>query len=124
MKRACKVTVIDKKCFPDLQEVCLDGPASGPCPLFEVGDEFLFEREEDDADFELIRDLRFPCNTAWDCLFHFICAAFVDDAPMRGWPSGRHAMLICCTDGAHPVFFKLERFAFENSAATRREATG
>ena len=45
MKHACKVTVLDKKCFQDLQGKYLADPQSGPCPCFEVGQTFLFERE-------------------------------------------------------------------------------
>ena len=31
MRHQCKVTVLDKKCFPDLQERYLADPVSGPC---------------------------------------------------------------------------------------------
>lgn len=37
-----KVTVLDKKCFCDLQEAYLADPRSGPCGVFEVGDTFEF----------------------------------------------------------------------------------
>lgn len=37
MKHKCKITVIDKKCYADLQEKYLADPKSGPCPLFEIG---------------------------------------------------------------------------------------
>lgn len=40
MKHACKVTVLDKKCFQDLQGKYLADPQSGPCPCFEVGQTF------------------------------------------------------------------------------------
>ena len=35
MKHTCKATVIDKKCYLELQERCLADPESGPCPCFE-----------------------------------------------------------------------------------------
>ncbi len=41
MKHECKITVIDKKCFTDFQEKYLADPKSGPCPFFNVGDEFI-----------------------------------------------------------------------------------
>ena len=44
MQHKCKVTVIDKKCFNDYQEKYLADPKSGPCPFYNVGDEFIFER--------------------------------------------------------------------------------
>ena len=51
MKHQCKVTVLDKKLFPELQrEFCAD-PESGACPCFEAGQEFLFRRNDDADDF-------------------------------------------------------------------------
>ena len=37
MKHQCKVTVLETKCFLELQERYLADPASGPCPCFAVG---------------------------------------------------------------------------------------
>lgn len=51
MKHKVKVTVIDKKLYPDLQaKYCVD-PNSGMCPCYNVGDEFIFERDGDRDDF-------------------------------------------------------------------------
>ena len=44
MQYKCKVSVIDKKCFTEYQEQYLANPNSGPCPFYNVGDEFIFER--------------------------------------------------------------------------------
>ena len=41
MQHKVKVTVIDKKCFTDYQEEYLADKQSGPCPLYNVGDEFV-----------------------------------------------------------------------------------
>ena len=51
MKHKVKVTVIDKKLYPDLQRQYCADPASGPCPCYHVGDEFLFERDGDTDHF-------------------------------------------------------------------------
>ena len=51
MQHKCKVTVIDKKCFNDYQEKYLANPKSGPCPFYNVGDEFIFERYGGDDTF-------------------------------------------------------------------------
>lgn len=51
MKYQCRVTVLDKKCFEDYQHEYLADPQSGPCPCFEIGQEFLFEREPGKDDF-------------------------------------------------------------------------
>lgn len=51
MKHQVKMTVIDKKLFPELQErYCADKQA-GACPCYNVGDEFLFERGGDNDHF-------------------------------------------------------------------------
>lgn len=44
MKHQCKITVLETKVFPDLQEKYLADPKSGPCPCFKVGDEFILDR--------------------------------------------------------------------------------
>lgn len=51
MQHKCKVTVIDKKCFNDYQGKYLADPKSGPCPFYNVGDEFIFERYGGDDTF-------------------------------------------------------------------------
>lgn len=67
MKHSVKVTVLDKKLFPELQREYLADPKSGARPCFEVGDEFLFERADGRDDFWHFgqdRDPRFPCAEA------------------------------------------------------------
>lgn len=44
MEHKCKITVLRKECYADLQREYLADPASGPCPVFEVGQEFVLER--------------------------------------------------------------------------------
>lgn len=87
MRHQCKVTVLDKKCFPDLQERYLADPASGPCPCFEVGQEFLFSREDGRDDFwHFGRDLdpAFPCaEAAWLAEQDF--SNFAEDAYTGAW---------------------------------------
>ena len=34
MQHECRITVLETKCFPDLQERYLADPKSGPCPFF------------------------------------------------------------------------------------------
>ena len=51
MKHKVKLTVIDKKLYPELQkEYCAD-PNAGECPCYNVGDEFIFERDGDTDHF-------------------------------------------------------------------------
>ncbi len=42
MKHKVKVTVLDKKFYPELQQQYCDNPISGVCPCYNVGDEFIF----------------------------------------------------------------------------------
>ena len=51
MKYMVKVTVLDKKCYPELQEAYCMNPKAGPCSCYNVGDEFLFRRDGDKDDF-------------------------------------------------------------------------
>ena len=47
MKHKVKVTVLDKKLYPELQQQYCDNPISGACPCYNVGDEFIFFRDEE-----------------------------------------------------------------------------
>ena len=40
MQHKCKITVLETKVFPDLQEKYLTNPQSGPCPCFKAGEVF------------------------------------------------------------------------------------
>lgn len=51
MKHRVKLTVIDKKCYPELQKAYCADESAGPCPCYNVGDEFIFERDGDRDDF-------------------------------------------------------------------------
>lgn len=51
MKYKVKVTVIDKKLYPELQKQYCADPNSGECPCYNVGDEFIFERDEENDHF-------------------------------------------------------------------------
>ena len=113
MKHACKVTVLDKKLYPELQAEYLADPESGACPCFEIGQEYLFEREDGKDDFwHFGRDLdpKFPCAEAWDAISRYIYTALAGGAIMKGWTNDERIMIACCNDGTRPVVFKIERF--------------
>ena len=116
MECKCKVTVLDKRVFPELQKEYLADPQSGACPCFEVGQEFLFERNAERDDFWHVgRDLdpKFPCAEAWDCISRYIYAALQGGSIMRGWTNDERMMIACCNDGTRPVIFKIERIDVE-----------
>ena len=51
MEYQVKVTVIDKKLFPELQAQYCAVPDSGKCPCYNVGDEFIFCRNNERDDY-------------------------------------------------------------------------
>lgn len=51
MKHKVKVTILDKKLYPELQQQYCADPKSGACPCYHVGDEYIFERTEENDSF-------------------------------------------------------------------------
>lgn len=51
MEHRVKVTVLDKKLFPELQAQYCAVPDSGKCPCYNVGDEFMFYRNDERDDY-------------------------------------------------------------------------
>ena len=126
MKHKVKVTVIDKKLFPELQSQYCADPRSGPCPCYNVGDEFVFERDEDSDHFwhgglnTLVKTYGDPdkvaggpriphCSEAWDAISRYIYAGLQGGSIMKGWMRDERVMIACCSDGTRPVIFKIER---------------
>lgn len=126
MKHRCKVTVLETKVFPELQETYLADPKSGPCPCYHAGDEFLFCREDGRDDYwhlglnTLVKTMgnadlvaggpKLPfCSEAWDCISRYIYAALQGGSIMDGWTNDEKVMIACCNDGTRPVVFKIER---------------
>ena len=112
MQYKCKLTVIDKKVFPDLQEAYLADPKSGACPFYEVGAEYLFERYGDEDTFWTMGKGS-HCSEAWDCFNRYVYAALQGGSIMRGWTNDEHMMIACCSDGTRPVIFKIERLDYK-----------
>lgn len=81
MLHKVKVTVIDKKLYPELQEAyCMD-PKSGAYPCYNVGDTFIFERAAGKDDFWHMglsarkHGMRFPAISTRGCRAAESCAA-------------------------------------------------
>lgn len=134
MEYKVKVTVLDKKLYPDLQaQYCAD-PNSGKCPCYNVGDEFIFCRNEKRDDYwhmgigTLVKsgkpDKGNPtssevmhcgtknvpfCSEAWDAISRYIYSALQGGSIMHGWTKDDKVMITCCNDGTRPVIFKIER---------------
>lgn len=116
MQHKCRVTVLETKCFADLQEEYLADPQSGPCPCFRAGQVYEFERTPERDDFyHLGRGTcvddggDWPCGEAWDCVSRYIYTALQGGSIMHRWTRDERMMIACCNDGTRPVVFKLER---------------
>ena len=130
MQHKVRLTVIDKKLYPELQaQYCAD-PEAGACPCYQVGDEFIFERYGTADDFWHmgLSTLRRPgetaeqtaggpafphCSEAWDAIARYIYTGLQGGAIMRGWMNDERVMITCCSDGTRPVIFKIERLDYK-----------
>ena len=130
MQHKVKVTVIDKKLYPELQQKYCADPQSGACPCYNVGDEFIFERYGKADDFwhmglNTLKRTDFPacataggdkiphCSEAWDAIARYIYTGLQGGAIMRGWMNDERVMICCCSDGTRPVIFKVERLDYK-----------
>ena len=98
MKHKVKVTVLDKKLYPELQQQYCDNPISGACPCYNVGDEFIFFRDEER-----------------DAISRYIYTGLQGGSIMKGWMKRENEMITCCSDGTRPVIFKIERIDYEEA---------
>lgn len=130
MKYKVKVTVLDKKLYPELQKQYCADPASGACPCYNVGDEFVFYRDDERDDFwhmglnTLVKTdgdsdavaggPKMPfCSEAWDAISRYIYTGLQGGSIMKGWMKNENEMITCCSDGTRPVIFKIERIDYE-----------
>ena len=100
----CKITVLRRELYEDLQEQYLANPKAGKCTLFKDGQEWLVE----EADFHNMLNGKF-CADAWDCISRYVYAALQGGAIFRDWTKDEKIMIASCNDGTRPVIFKIER---------------
>ena len=115
MQYDCKITVLDTKVFPELQEKYLANPKSGKCPFFNVGDTFVLKRTAQQDDFYHLMNGRF-CGEAWDAISRYVYAALQGGSIMRNRTNDDRVMIACCNDGTRPVIFKIERIDIPETA--------
>ena len=104
MKHKCKITVLKRECYQDLQGKYLADPKSGPCPFFREGQEIIVDS---DNYFRMLHGTF--CAEAWDCISRYVYSALQGGSIMRGWTNDEKVMITCCNDGTRPVILKLER---------------
>lgn len=126
MVHKVKVTVLDCKVFPELQQRFCADPNSGPCPCYHAGDTFVFERREGVDSYwqmglnTLVSTQHRPeetaggptrphCSEAWDAISRYIYTGLQGGSIMKGWMNDDRVMVTCCNDGTRPVIFKIER---------------
>ncbi len=131
MKHKVRLTVIDKKLFPELQENFCDDPRSGVCPCYNVGDVFEFYRDGERDDFwhcglnTLVSTSSDPdtiaggpkmphCSELWDAISRYIYTGLQGGSIMKGWMARENEMIACCSDGTRPVIFKIERIDYDD----------
>ena len=146
MQHKVKLTVLDKKLYPELQRQYCADPDSGACPCYHIGDEFIFERYGDRDDFwhmglgTLTRTAADPdtvaggakmphCSEAWDAISRYIYTGLQGGSIMRGWMNDERVMITCCSDGTRPVIFRIERIDYrvmraEDTNALRKALLG
>ncbi|MDE5782494.1 MAG: TIGR04076 family protein [Lachnospiraceae bacterium] len=112
MQHKVRLTVIDKKLYPELQSQYCADPDSGACPMYQVGDEFIFERYGQADDFWQMGRGR-QCSEAWDAIARYIYTGLQGGSIMRGWMNDERVMIACCSDGTRPVIFKIERLDYK-----------
>lgn len=130
MKHKVRVTILDKKCYPELQRLYCKDPNAGPCPCYNVGDEFIFMRDGDRDDYwhlglnTLVKTTGNPdtvaggpkmpfCSELWDAISRYIYAGLQGGSIMKGWMDKENTMVACCNDGTRPVILKIERIDYE-----------
>lgn len=93
----CRISVVRKNCFDDLQSCYLDDPESGGCPMF--SDDFC---QVMTLGGELPQNLKGKfCEKAWAAL----CSAANDSS---GCSESVRTKLASCGDPTRPVIFKIE----------------
>lgn len=130
MQHKVKVTVIDKKLYPELQHQYCADPNAGACPCYHIGDTFIFERYGTADDFwhmgqHTLTQSAYPahtaaggsefphCSEAWDAIARYIYTGLQGGSIMRGWMSDERVMIACCSDGTRPVIFKIQRMDYQ-----------
>jgi uncharacterized repeat protein (TIGR04076 family) len=98
----CKITVLKTLYHADLaRKYRRPEIHQGPCPFFEVGQEFHVE-------YLAERPEGFACDWAWDDM-HKTIMVLMTGGNFGTWMVNKDQFITCCTDGIKPGVFKVER---------------
>lgn len=102
-----KITVLAIHFFPELaDEYLTEGREVGPCPLLQVGDEFVYQGSAHMPDG--------LCTWAWITLYKSVSTLSAGGS-FAPWNKQVGQTIQCCTDGIRPVIFKLEALEEDSS---------
>jgi uncharacterized repeat protein (TIGR04076 family) len=104
-RHKCKITVLRRELYEDLQAEYLANPNSGKCDLFHEGQEWIV----DEWKYWKMLNGELFCSYAWDAISKWVYAALQGGSLLRGWTKDEKVMIACCNDGTRPVIFKIER---------------
>ena len=119
MNYECRITVLETKVFPDLQEKYLADPKSGPCPCFKAGDTFLLKRTPEQDDFYRLMNGKF-CGEAWDAISRYVYTALQGGSIMRKWTNDDRMMIAAMTAHA-PLSLRSSESIFRK---TKKKSSG
>ena len=103
MQHKVKVTVIDKKLYPELQARYCADPEAGACPCYNVGDEFVFERYGNADDF-------------WHMGLGTLARTSADPDSVAGGPKMPHCSEAPYRRGGNPTAFCFIRWIWNTFA--------
>lgn len=104
VSQRCRITVLRRECYTDLQSRYLDDPEAGPCHMFKCGDEFTVDLSNYD---EFSSGRRF-CPKAWQVLHTHVDAVLnPEGGDACGISLHDRAVIVSCPDGTRPVIFKV-----------------
>ena len=96
---------------------------AGPCSCYNVGDEFIFYRDNVRDDFwhlgidtlaktdgdknKVAGGPKMPfCSEAWDAISRYIYTGLQGGSIMKGWMENENTMITCCNDGTRAGYFQ------------------
>ncbi len=102
----CRVTVLRRECYADIQGRYLDDPESGPCPRFTEGQQFMVDGA---ACYSMTGKGMEICPMAKKCIADHVSRLHSNELAGRcGESTADKAVIACCSDGTRPVIFKIE----------------